>query len=781
MRHPLSEFDLTPQPLKSKAKDLSFTTRLFKGPAQIPVLEIVVNPNGQSATIPGENEIPGLLPFKEAPGPSPWSIKASHQVEERHKASAARPKNGQGLTLSWNSHTLLQALSAPQLHAVTLDDLPGLLTHPTDKLPPGFTEGIIWDWELLEFQPFYGLGQRSGPLNRRGTTATNWTTDEPSGHSRTTDPLYQAHPILWSVTDNIWWAIHLIHSPYSRFDLGQSDPFRMRWLTLGSTLTLHVHAGFDPKAVHESLRQGWAQPTLPPLWALGFHQSRWGYRSGDEVLKLATNFSTRNLPLDVIHLDIDHMKDYRSFTFSQERFPNPQELIKNLRSLGTRVVTILDPGLRFDPGKGYDPIDSGLTGDHFLKSVSGAPIVGFCWPDEALFPNFSRQATRTWWAKCATFYLQQGVSGLWIDMNEPAIFNKPFWTGGHRQNPVPLDTPSGEKDRPSCQAAHHNLYGSQMAQATSQAWEASPDRPWVLTRAGFTGVGAYAWSWMGDNTSWWEHLKLSLPQLASMGLVGCPFVGVDIGGFFGHCSAELYSYWIEASVVYPFMRAHSALGTREAHPWSFGPEVERVAQTALRLRYRLLPYLYSAARAQSQGDQPILRPMIFDFPNEPRFIHLEDQVMFGPHLMAAPFLHPGQNERLVTLPEGDWYDFHSGKHHQGNQSLITVRRPGLTPLFARSGSIIPTLKDPVTCTDQAHGKPWNLLAFRGPDQLESRLYWDKGDGWGFQKDRFWSASATLRSGDPTLYDEEGSLQRPVLAWLRPEDGKCWSEHALTDI
>lgn len=734
-------------------------SRALCGKHEIEVLELCFNPQEQAKLWPSQATIPGLVSLKECIDPSAFRVV---KLEDK-------------LMISWKEQTILESVRLPRLIKVKLEELKGLKAREGDCLPPGFQSALCLSWKLEDTGLLYGLGQRSTPLEKRGTSASNWTTDEPSGHNRTTDPLYQAHPLLWGKIDKLWWAAFLPHSPYTRFDLGQDLYQEMNWLSLGSSLCLHVHAAESPQDLFRSLSQCWQPPSPPPLWALGFHQSRWGYKTGQEVLDLVGEFKRRELPLDVVHLDIDHMEGYRSFTFAKERFPQPKDLIDDIEQQGVKIVTIIDPGLRFDPCSGYEACDSGLKGDHFLKSSGGAPVVGYCWPDEALFPDFSRQATRSWWAEQAKFYLEQGVAGLWIDMNEPAIFDKPFWTGGHKQQPLPLNTPGGEDEARFCQASLHNLYGSQMAQATSETWAGSAKRPWVLTRSGFTGVGAYAWSWMGDNTSWWEHLKLSLPQLASMGLVGCPFVGVDIGGFFGHCTPELYSYWIEASVIYPFMRAHSALNTRQAHPWSFGEEIEGVAKTALSLRYRLLPYLYQSAMAAVKGEVPILRPMFFDFPDDPRFYQLEDQVMFGPHLMAAPFLNPGQSERLVVLPQGMWYELLSGKVYGPGSSIIVERTPGLTPLFARAGSAIALLSKNITQSRHAQGMEWSLLSFPGPQEVESQLYWDEGEGYEYQSGKYWEMKLKQKDGVPRVVSQKGSLSGPKLNLYLAEGSGRWTE------
>jgi len=709
----MSEFELVPQNPNSPETPLTVKTTHLEGDHNLPVLQVWFG-NESWDERPTPDEIPGWKALRSKPeGPLSWDSESKQ--------------------ILWHTDPLLTSLSHPTLSKTSVKQLPGLLCRPGEELPKGKDQCVTWRLELRDDTQLYGLGQRGGPLERTGLSAANWTTDSPTGHNRTTDPLYQAHPLLWGVTGEKWWALLLCHTAYSRFDLGQSTPNVLEISALGPSLCFQVYAAESPKELLKSLRQTLEDPGMPPLWSLGFHQSRWGYKHSDEVTRLIEQFREKELPLDVVHLDIDHMSDYRTFSFSESRFPEVEQQIATWDKEGVQVVTIADPGLKFDYGSGYEPIKSGLEQNLFIKSNSGSPVVGYCWPDEALFPDFCRSAAREWWAELCQFYLEKGVMGLWIDMNEPAIFDRPFWTGESQPLPMPLDTPWGEASKPMNHLTLRNIYGSQMSQATHLAWNNSTKRPWVLTRAAFTGASRYAWSWMGDNTSWWEHLQLSFPQLSSMALVNSGFVGVDIGGFFGHCNAELYSAWIEASVVYPFMRAHSALGTTEQHPWSFGPEVESIAKTALKLRYRLLPYLYASSVAHCEGGLPPLRPLFFDYPKDKRFRYLEDQVMFGPHLMACPFLKRGENHRLVHLPEGEWYDFHTGQKLENRDTVVVERRPGLIPLFCRAGAVIPLLSTAVTCTRESHKQDWEVRYFPGSERVCSLLYWDSGEGWNFRR------------------------------------------------
>lgn len=709
----MTEFDLVSHEKTAPLDRLNLHWDLFQGTSAQSVLECRFGtPSWDQRLKP--SEIPGWLELgKVSSENSAWEIVTESEFR-------------------WSGQTLFSLTSATR-STTRLEELDGLLARSGDQLPAGDDSITELHFRLLPNTNLYGLGQRSGPLERGGLRCVNWTTDSPVGHNRVTDPLYQAHPLLWGVTEDIWWAMLFCHTGYSSFDLAQSHPGSLKIRLLADSSVVRIHAGRSPRELLGSLRQTLVDPTPPPLWSLGFHQSRWGYRSADEIDDLIASFREKELPLDAVHLDIDHMDGYRSFSFNPDHFPQPKQRFQSWKEQGVRVVTIIDPGLKFDTSGKYKPVQEGLKGDHFIRSTSGAPVVGFCWPDEALFPDFTRQRTRDWWALQCRYYLDHGVSGLWIDMNEPAIFDRPFWSGKAKQEPMPLDTPWGEDSKRLNHLNLRNLYGSFMSQATRSAWETRQERPWVLTRAGFTGVGAEAWSWMGDNTSWWEHLALSLPQLSSMALVNSAFVGVDIGGFFGNADSNLYSAWMEASPIYPFMRAHSALGTLEQHPWSHGPEVEEVARQALQLRYRLLPYIYSAAMEYCQGGLPLLRPMFFDYPHIPEFRFLEDQVLFGPHMIAAPFVVRGLEQRKVVLPAGDWYDFHSGQAIRSNGEGFVIRRnPGKVPLFVKAGAVIATLEGRLASTSEAHSSDWELRHFPGQESVSSTVFWDRGDGWAFR-------------------------------------------------
>ncbi len=580
-------------------------------------------------------------------------------------------------------------LDAPGWREMSLSDT-ALAQTPEPELPPGAARiGVFLNKRMTADEGYFGFGQRTGRLDRRHRRLTHWTVDRSSpGHCRGNDNMYQSHPAFVAVRPGLAWGLYLHSSWYSAFDVGAEQEDVLTLFTLGGELDYFVFAGPTPTAVVEQITRLTGRPLLPPLWALGYHQSRWSYRNDAEVRAILQGFRERRIPLDAIHLDIDYMDDFRVFTWDPARFPDPAATVEALHEAGVRAVTIVDPGVKKELGAGYPVADSGIDGDHFVRRPDGTLFSGWVWPGESLFPDFCRSETRRWWGSLHAKLTTMGVDGIWCDMNEPAIVDRPFRVRGVRDQPIPLASPHGDQGE-ALQAETHNLYGHLMARATREGLERlRPDRrPWVLTRSGTLGTQRWAASWMGDNSAWWEHLEMSLPQLASMGLSGSPHVGVDIGGFYHNCHSELFARWIELGTFYPFMRGHTHHRNHSQEPWAFGPEVEAIARAAIELRYRLLPYLYTLAHRAHRTGEPLLRPLLYDFPGATPLHQIEDQLMIGPWLMIAPIYQPGTRRRLVELPPGIWYDFRAGVT-VGPDHWIAEAPLGGMPILVRGGAIL---------------------------------------------------------------------------------------------
>lgn len=588
-----------------------------------------------------------------------------------------------------------------------------------DGLPLG--AGLTLELRESEHRHYYGLGERTGWLDKKGRTWTNWATDTPR-HDPDLDPMYQAHPFLMGFEEGRAWGLYLDESWRTVFELASVDPQQSLVHTDGPTFDLYLLAGPSPREVLQNYTALVGRASLPPLWALGYHTCRYSYATQELALEVARQHRLHELPLDGLWLDIDYMEGFKVFTFSPQRFPDPARLTQQLAEMGVHTVAIVDPGVKKEVG--YPVYEQGKEKGYFIKTHRDEELVGEVWPNPAVWPDFVRPEVQQWWGELHRFYLERGIAGIWNDMNEPAAFS----VVGHTTDPHNRTLPHTARQGNTFHAEAHNLYGLGMSQATYQGLQRlQPDqRPFVLTRSGFTGIQKYAFVWTGDNHAYWEHLEASIPQMLNLGLSGVPFVGADLGGFGADVSGELLSRWTWLGVFYPFMRNHSAKGTRRAEPWTFGEPWLSHIREALRLRYRLLPYLYTLAQQATQDGLPLMRPLLLDFPHDPQTYGLADQFLAGPSLLVAPALRPQQQFRAVYLPQGQWQDFWTGQRWSGGQAVVVPTPQHQIPLFVRQGAAVATTL-PANHTSSAH---WEVLRWEvhPAPQIHGVVYEDTGNG-----------------------------------------------------
>jgi alpha-glucosidase len=461
---------------------------------------------------------------------------------------------------------------------------------------------------------------------------------------------------------------------------------------------------------------------MPPLWALGNQQSRWGYMSADDLRDVARGFRERGIPCDVLYLDIDYMDGYRVFTFDDERFPDPAALMAELAADGFRVVTIVDPGVKVD--EGYRVYVEGRERGYYCRTFADEEYHNVVWPGLCAFPDFTDPAVREWWGDNHAALLDLGVAGIWCDMNEPGLFVP-------AQSTMPDDVVHPGGGKPRLHAQVHNLYGSQMAQATRDGLaRLRPERrPFVISRAGFTGLQRHALQWTGDNSSWWEHLWMSVPQLQNLGLSGMAFCGVDVGGFFGDSNGELLARWTETGIFQPFLRNHSQMGTVRQEPWAFGEPWESVCRDMLRLRMRLLPYLYGLFEEAHRTGAPILRPLLFEHPDDPVTYTADDEFLFGDALLVAPITRPGVEHRHVYLPAGTWVQWWTGEVLSGPAHVLAHAPLGRPALYAKANAAIPLWPERGHTGERIDRL--TLRVFVAPGEPVTReLYEDAGEGYG---------------------------------------------------
>lgn len=551
---------------------------------------------------------------------------------------------------------------------------------------PGWTarQRSLYRWSIPSDARFYGLGQRTLGLNLRGESCVNWNTD-PRTYGDGDDPINLCIPFLVALHSQgrQGYGLLLDSTARSRVDLGRTDPQTLSIEVDERDWGYYFFYGPDLVTVLERYTELTGRHPLFPLWTLGYHQSRWSYYPESRVRQLAHDFRhTHNVPCDGIHLDIHYMDGYRCFTWDRQHFPNPGGLIADLHAEGFKVVTILDPGIKSD--REYAVFREGLTRDAFCRYPDGRTFIGPVWPGNCAFPDFINSKARDWWGDLHRDLIQMGVDGIWDDMNEPALFGE---DGATIPDPILHDLDGEEVSHRYA----HNIYGLAELSATAEALERllSERRPFLLTRSGWAGLQRYAAHWTGDNHSTWESLRLTLPMVLGLGLSGVAFTGADIGGFAGPASGELFTRWLQLGIFLPFLRAHTAQFTPDQEPWSWGEPFLNIARETIRLRYRLLPYLYTALWQCTRTGIPMARPLALAFQRDPATHGLEDEFLCGDALLVAPVLEQGATRRSVYLPAGEWYDFWSRTRHQGPTEVEVDAPLERVPLFVRAGSVVP--------------------------------------------------------------------------------------------
>jgi alpha-glucosidase len=589
---------------------------------------------------------------------------------------------------------------------------------------------MAWDGALVRVwkkmppdENYYGLGDKAGPMNRRNRSFVMWNTDA-FGWQESTDPLYKTIPFFMGLRNGTAYGLFFDNTYRSSFDFGKESENYFSFGSEGGALDYYFFAGPAPKTVLEEYTALVGRIPLPPLWSLGYQQSRWSYASEARVREVASEFREGKIPADVIYLDIDYQDGNRPFTVDRRQYPAFERMIRDLRAQGFHTVVITDPHLKKEPG--YAPYDSGLKKDAFVRNPDGSVYVGTVWPGESVFPDFTLSRVREWWGSLYAPFAEMGIAGFWNDMNEPAVFKDPEKT-------MPLDVVHRLDDGTARDhRAIHNVFGMLNARATYEGLrKLQPDeRPFVLTRAAFAGTARYAASWTGDNSSTWNHLAMSTPTLLSLGLSGYPLIGDDIGGFAGSPPADLLTRWIELGVFNPIYRNHTSKGTADQEPWVHGPEHEAVRRRFIELRYRLLPYIYTGIEETSRTGIPLMRPVFLEFPAASDFYGEDREFLFGRDLLVAPVVTEMTDAQEVRLPPGDWYDYWTAEKHAGGQTIRTKSALDQIPLFVRAGAILPQ-QPAVQFTGAKPEGPLELRVYPGPECAGS-LYLDDGHTYAYQ-------------------------------------------------
>lgn len=590
--------------------------------------------------------------------------------------------------------------------------------------------GTCWNGEqvttykkLQDGERFIGLGEKTGPLDRRGSGYTNWNTDS-FAFGTGQDPLYCSIPFYMGIHDRLVYGIFFDNTHKSFFNFGASNNRFSSFAADAGEMDYYFMFDHSVPDVIRHYTGLTGRIEMPPRWSIGYQQCRYSYYPEREVITLAQTFRDKNIPADAIVLDIHYMQDYKIFTWSKRDFPNPRHLVDELKALGFQVVIMCDPGIKIE--EGYQAYDEGIKEDVFIKYPDGSPYAGQVWPGWCHFPDFTREQTRRWWQEQFDATVSLGVEGFWNDMNEIATWGQM----------LPENIEMDFEGNGASMRRGRNIYGFQMARSTYEGTKAllKGKRPFNLTRAGYAGAQRYGAVWTGDNVAYDEHMMLGVRMISCMGLSGLAFSGYDVGGFVGDASSKLFARWISIGAFSPFFRGHSMINSRDAEPWAYGEEVEQISRNYIRFRYQFLPYLYSLFYEAATTGMPIQRSLAVTHTHNPKVYEgtFQNQYLLGPSFLVAP-VESDKDFVKVYLPEGKWYYLYNGQSYEGNTEFIIECPLRRLPVFVAAGAIIPM--QPAGINTATTGEVLILHVYEGADSTFT-YYDDDGSTFAYQDGAF---------------------------------------------
>lgn len=591
-------------------------------------------------------------------------------------------------------------------------------------------------------ESFYGMGDKAMHSNLKGKRVENWVTDQ-FAFAKEQDPLYKAIPFYVGLNKGKAYGIYFDNSFRTGFDFSQERRNITNFWADGGEMNYYFFFGPDMSKVVSSYSSLTGTPELPPMWALGFHQSKWSYYPESNVKEIASEFRRLQIPCDAIYLDIDYMDGFRCFTWDKEHFPDPKRMISELEEDGFKTVVMIDPGIKVD--RDYWIYNEALENDYFCKRGDGPLMHGKVWPGECNFPDFTNPAVREWWAELYKEFMSElGVHAVWNDMNEPAVMEVPTKT-------APLDTRHNYDGHPCTHRKAHNVYGMQMVRATYEGVKkyVYPKRPFVITRAAFAGTQRYSSTWTGDNVATWEHLWIANVQVQRMCLSGYSFVGSDIGGFAEQPDGELFARWVQLGIFHPFCRVHSSGDHGDQEPWSFGSEITDIVRKFINLRYQLLPYLYTMFYKYTKENIPMVQSLVF-YDQEDNQTHFRtDEFIFGEKILVCPIQEPNAQGRRMYIPRGYWYDFWTDEHVEGGKEKWVAAEIDMLPIFVKAGAIIP--KYPIQqYVGEKKIEELVLEVYYKEGTETSEVYEDSDDGYDYKKGRYSLSNYKLTGKENSL-------------------------------
>lgn len=621
----------------------------------------------------------------------------------------------------------LKAVFTKKPYSVTFYNNEGIVISEDEK-------GLTTSWvneevttykKMQEGERFVGLGEKTGDLDRKGNGYTNWNTDA-YGYLAGQDPIYTTIPFYIGIHHNMNYGIFLDNTFQSDFNFGASNDRFSSFAARGGEMNYYFIYHKTVGDIVKSYTSLTGRMKMPPLWSIGYQQNRYSYYPDTEVLRIAQTLREKKIPADGITLDIHYMDKYQLFTWNKERFPNPRALTDKLKEMGFKTTVIVDPGIKVVPGAAA--FDRGVKADAFIKYSDGKYYTGQVWPGWCHFTDYSSEIGRKYWKNEMKFFPDNGVSGVWNDMNEIA-------TWGQK---MPSNVLFDFEGRKASHLEAHNVYGSLMAKSSYEGFrEHTSERPFVLTRAGYAGLQRFSALWTGDNRSEDSHMMAGVRLLNSLGLSGVSFTGMDVGGFTGNPSIGLYARWMQLGAFIPYFRNHTGVNSKSSEPWAYGEEVTEIARNYISLRYKLLPYLYSSFYESTQSGMPVNRSLVFEnaFDNNIYNGAFQNQFLFGQSIMVCP-VESGKDFMKVYLPGGSWYDLYNDEMAAGNKESTLQIGLAKLPVYVKASSIIP-MQSLVQSTSIAPTDTLLVHVYKGTTPNTFVYYEDDGKSFDYEKGMFY--------------------------------------------
>ena len=614
-------------------------------------------------------------------------------------------------------------------------------------------QGFCFTYKMEENDIVYGLGEANRGLNKRGYCYTSDCTDDPN-HTEDKRSLYGAHNFI-VVAGRETFGLFFDYPSAITFDIGYTKADTLQVSCENADLNLFVIDGDSPYDIVKQFRGIIGRSYIPPRYAFGFGQSRWGYKTKDDFRRVAEGYRESGVPLDMVYMDIDYMQNFKDFTLNEENFQDFPAFVQEMKEKNIRLIPIIDAGVKVE--KGYDIYEEGVNNRYFCQREDGSDFVAAVWPGDTHFPDVLNPEARRWFGGKYRFLIDQGIEGFWNDMNEPAIFYSregieelketikryvqedmetiPVWeleglVTGIANNPEDYrrfyHNVGGRMIRHD---KVHNLFGYNMTRAAAEAFDRIvPDKRLLMfSRSSYIGMHRYGGIWTGDNRSWWSHILLNLKMMPSLNMCGFLYTGADLGGFDNDATRDLVLRWMALGVFTPLMRNHSAQGTRRQEAYQFGDteDFRGIVET----RYRLLPYLYSEYMKAALNDDMYFRPLAFVYPEDSFAAGVEDQMMLGGEAMIAPVYTQNAKGRYVYLPE-DMLFVKFAKDGAYTEELLTQGHHYVeiavneVPFFIRKGRCIP-LAEAAECMEKLDTANLKMIGF---EHAEYTLYEDDGIG-----------------------------------------------------